>query len=105
MRSIRSTLGVLIMTILHIIASHLAVDALTTLVERSDANDGYVFMDDGVYVLLGKGLLVSGSRDVFVLQGHVDERGLKSISNDHVTLINMSGLVQLTASYTSSMSW
>jgi sulfur relay protein TusB/DsrH len=93
------------MAILHIVANHLAVDALTTLVERSDANDGYVFMDDGVYVLLGKGLLALGSRDVFVLAGHVDERGLKRISSDNVTLINMSGLVRLTASYTSSMSW
>ena len=35
------------MAILHIIAKHLDADALTTLVERSDADDGYVFMDDG----------------------------------------------------------
>jgi sulfur relay protein TusB/DsrH len=93
------------MAILHIIAKHLDVGALTKLVERSHSKDGYVFMDDGVYVQLGNSLQAFASREVFVLAGHVDERGLKAMSSVSVTRIDMSGLVQLTALYASSMSW
>ena len=105
MCAIRSTFGVLIMAILHIIAKHLDADALTTLVERSDADDGYVFMDDGVYVQLSKALLAFGSRKVFVLEAHANERGLTKVNADCVKLINMADLVYLTTSYASSMSW
>jgi sulfur relay protein TusB/DsrH len=93
------------MAILHIIAQHLDAEALIKLVERSNSKDGYVFMDDGVYVQLGNGLQAFASRDVFLLADHVDERGLKAMSSDRVVRINMSGLVHLTAFYASSMSW
>jgi sulfur relay protein TusB/DsrH len=93
------------MAILHIVANHLAADASTKLVERSSTNDGYVFIDDGVYTLLGTGLAIFGARDVFVLAGHVEERGLNNMCSASVKLVDMSGLVKLTASYASSMSW
>ena len=93
------------MAILHIIAKHLDAEALTKLVERSNSNDGYVFMDDGVYVQLGKSLHAFASREVFILADHSDERGLKKVNNDRVKPIDMSGLVQLTTCYSSSMSW
>ena len=93
------------MAILHIIAKHLDSNALTTLVARSNPNDGYVFIDDGVYVQLSKELLAFGARRVFVFAAHVDERGLSKVHSPAVTLINMTDLVNLTTRYTSSMSW
>ena len=93
------------MAILHIIAKQLDTEMLAKLLDRSHTNDAYVFMDDGVYVQLGNSLQAFASRDVFLLADHVDERGLKAMSSDRVVRINMSGLVQLTAFYASSMSW
>ena len=93
------------MAILHIIAKHLDSNALTTLVARSNPNDGYVFIDDGVYVQLSKALLAFGVRRVFVFAAHVDERGLSKVHSPAITLINMTDLVNLTTRYTSSMSW
>ena len=93
------------MAILHIIAKHLDTAALAKLVDRSHLNDAYVFMDDGVYVLLSKGLTEFGNRTMFVLADHTDERGLNKFKSDRVKPINMADLVSLTTSYASSMSW
>tara|TARA_B110000967_G_scaffold99292_1_gene101969 strand:- start:157 stop:438 length:282 start_codon:yes stop_codon:yes gene_type:complete len=93
------------MAILHIIAKHLDSSALTKLAARSDPNDGYVFIDDGVYVQLSKELIVFGSRSIFVLEVHTEERGLTKVNVDCVKFINMADLVKLTTRYTSSMSW
>ena len=95
----------MIMAILHIIAKHLDSSALTKLAARSDPNDGYVFIDDGVYVQLSKELIVFGSRSIFVLEAHTEERGLTKVNVDCVKFINMADLVKLTTRYTSSMSW
>ena len=105
MCAIRSALGILIMAILHIIAKHLDSSALTKLAARSDPNDGYVFIDDGVYAQLSKELIVFGSRSIFVLEAHAEERGLTKVNVDCVKFINMADLVKLTTRYTSSMSW
>jgi sulfur relay protein TusB/DsrH len=99
------------MAILHIIPHMLTTDALHKLVERSDVTDAYVFMDDGVYVLLSNNLLAfkgapgTASRPVFVMADHVIERGISLECPNSVTLIDMADLVRLTVSYTSSMSW
>ena len=105
MRTIRSTLGVLIMAILHIIAKPLNAEMLIKLIDRSHANDAYVFMDDGVYVLLSKSLAAFDARAMFVLADHANERGLNKFKPDRVKPINMADLVNLTTSYASSMSW
>jgi len=93
------------MAILHIIAKHLDSSALTRLIARSDANDGYAFIDDGVYVQLSKQLAAVGGRPIYVLEGHAEERGLTKVNTDCVEFIDMAGLVRLTTRYTSSMSW
>ena len=93
------------MAILHIIAKHPDSSARTKLVARSDPNDGYVFIDDGVYVLLSKQLMAFGVRSIFVLEAHAEERGLIKVNTDCVEFINMADLVKLTTRYTSSMSW
>ena len=93
------------MAILHIIANHLDADAISKLVDRSDVNDGYAFMDDGVYVLLSKAVTSFGPRPVYVLANHADERGLLGFKDISVQLIQMPDLVGLTASYAASMSW
>ena len=54
------------MAILHIIAHHLNGDELSKLVDRSSAEDGYAFIDDGVYVLLSKHLTEFSARSVDV---------------------------------------
>ena len=93
------------MAILHIIAKNLDSNALATLIARTNPNDGYVFIDDGVYVQLSKELLAFGTRPVFFFAAHVEERGLSKVHSSAVTLINMTDLVNLTTRYTSSMSW
>jgi sulfur relay protein TusB/DsrH len=99
------------MAILHIIPHLLTAHALHNLVERSDVTDAYVFIDDGVYVLLSNNLLAfkgapgTASRSVFVMADHVIERGITLECPNSVTLIDMADLVSLTASYPSSMSW
>ena len=105
MRTIRPTLGVLIMAILHIIAKPLNAEMLIKLIDRSHANDAYVFMDDGVYALLSKSLAAFDARAMFVLADHANERGLNKFKPDRVKPINMADLVNLTTSYASSMSW
>jgi len=105
MCTIRSALGILIMAILHIIAKHLDASELTKLVARSDPSDGYVFIDDGVYMQLSKELVAFGARSIFVLEAHAEERGLTKVNVDCVKFINMADLVKLTSRYTSSMSW
>ncbi|MDC9719852.1 MAG: hypothetical protein PSN46_03875 [Gammaproteobacteria bacterium] len=91
------------MAILHMVSEHLDETSLTHLLQRSSADDGYVFMDDGVYVLLGQGLSRFNGRSTYVMHCHALERGL-SIA-DPMTGIDMAELVHLTASYASSMSW
>lgn len=104
------------MAILHIIAHSLDTHGLRKLVERSDAADAYVFIDDGVYVLLGSGLLAlkgssgKATRAIFVMADHAEERGLPLhvlplVNPCDVTLINMADLVRLTTTYASSISW
>ena len=93
------------MAILHIIANNLRPGELAKLVERSGSADAYMFMDDGVYVQLGDGLEVLATRNVFILGEHASERGLAPAPAGTVKVIDMSGLVALTASYASSMSW
>ena len=93
------------MAILHIIAHHLNADELSKLADRSGAEDGYAFMDDGVYVLLSKHLTEFSVRSVFVLAQHALERGLMVEKNDQVQFIEMSDLVSLTALYPTSVSW
>ena len=93
------------MAILHIIAKQLDTEMLAKLLDRSHTNDAYVFMDDGVYVLLSKGITAFGARSMFVLADHADERGLNKFKTDRLKPINMADLVNLTTSYASSMSW
>jgi|TARA_B110001469_G_scaffold89520_1_gene84926 sulfur relay protein TusB/DsrH len=93
------------MAILHIIAKQPNPEMLAKLIDRSHANDAYVFMDDGVYILLSKELVAFGARPMFVLADHADERGLNKFKTDRVMPINMADLVNLTTSYASSMSW
>jgi sulfur relay protein TusB/DsrH len=93
------------MAILHIIAKPLNAEMLIKLIDRSHANDAYVFMDDGVYVLLSKSLAAFDARTMFVLADHANERGLNKFKPDRVKPINMADLVNLTTSYASSMSW
>ena len=93
------------MPILHIIAHHLNADELSKLVDRSGTDDGYAFMDDGVYVLLSEDITVFSSRSVYVLVQHAHERGLTEDKNDQVQFIEMSDLVSLTAFYPASVSW
>ena len=93
------------MAILHIIAHHLSADELSKLVDRSSAEDGYAFIDDGVYVLLSKHLTQFSARSVYVLAQHVHERGLTEDKNDQVQFIEMSDLVSLTTLYPTSVSW
>ena len=93
------------MAILHIIAHHLNADELSKLADRSGTEDGYAFMDDGVYVLLSKHLTEFSVRSVYVLAQHGHERGLMEDKTDQVQLIEMSDLVSLTALYPTSVSW
>ncbi len=93
------------MAILHIIATRLETPALAKLAARSHVDDAYVFMDDGVYVLLNKELSVFGARPILGLLEHVHERGLANFNTQPIRLIGMADLVGLTASYASSMSW
>ena len=93
------------MAILHIIAHHLNADELSKLADRSGTEDGYAFMDDGVYVLLSKHLTEFSVRSVYVLAQHSHERGLTEDKNDQVQFIEMSDLVSLTALYPTSVSW
>lgn len=93
------------MAILHIIAGPLDSQALTKLVNRSHAHDAYVFMDDGVYVLLNKDLSAFADRPIYGLVNHANERGITKLNTQAIKLITMSELVILTASYASSMSW
>ena len=93
------------MAILHIIARHLNADELSKLVDRSSAEDGYAFIDDGVYVLLSKHLTEFSASSVYVLAQHGHERGLTEDKNDQVQFIEMSDLVSLTTLYPTSVSW
>ena len=93
------------MAILHIIARYLNADELSKLVDRSSAEDGYAFIDDGVYVLLSKHLTQFSARSVYVLAQHGHERGLTEDKNGQVQFIEMSDLVSLTTLYPTSVSW
>jgi|TARA_B110000908_G_scaffold55405_1_gene67512 sulfur relay protein TusB/DsrH len=99
------------MAILHIIAKHMGQDALSILVERASQSDAYIFIDDGVYVLLSqrfKALNASihkEDRRVYVMAKHAIERGIPQNNFSEVTLINMADMVRLTSSYSSSISW
>ena len=93
------------MAILHIIAHHLNADDLSKLVDRSGIDDGYAFIDDGVYVLISKDITDFSARSVYVLAQHGHERGLTEDKNDQVQFIDMSDLVSLTTLYPTSVSW
>lgn len=99
------------MAILHIIAKNLGQDALHILVERGNQSDAYIFIDDGVYVLLNPRFKAWNAstkkedRHVYVMAKHANERGIPQNNFSEVTLINMADMVCLTSSYSSSISW
>ena len=99
------------MAILHVVSKHLNQDGLRNLVERSGQSDAYIFMDDGVYVLLSPDFkaLVNAMdntvRPIYIMTKDARERGIMNNNYHQVRLINMADLVRLTSTYTSSISW
>jgi sulfur relay protein TusB/DsrH len=99
------------MAILHLLQHHPKGDNLAKCLHRCGADDAIVLLEDAVYALLDSAdnnhqwdqLLVE--TPVYILQAHLQARGLQRLQLRNHTIVDMAGLVTLTAAYTSNISW
>ncbi len=97
------------MAILHLLQQHPNHGGLNPCLHRCGTDDALVLLEDAVYALLDTN--DNGQRwqlptiPIYVLQPHLQARGLQHLQLHDHTIVDMSDLVNLTATYDSSISW
>ena len=99
------------MAILHLLQQHPKDGNLTACLHRCGSSDAIVLLEDAVYALIDdtenerRWSLILGNMPIYALKPHLQARGLQRLQLRNHTIIDMAELVNLTATYNSSISW
>ncbi len=99
------------MAILHLLQQHPKDGNLTACLRCCGSSDAIVLLEDAVYALSDdtennqRWRTIVNNMPIYALKPHLHERGLQRLRLRNHKIIDMAALVDLTATYSNSISW